>query len=158
AIVAEGNRARTYLPATEDAASAASCECPRDIPDTELPDQALGLRVQAYGLRRHRDLFTNRQLVALSTFSSIIEEIGQKVNEDCSELGWSPKQTQGYVQAIATYLAFTISKAADYWSTLCVWHSGASHQKVANTFARQTLSMTVDFAEANPFSHSSGHF
>jgi hypothetical protein len=33
----------------------------------ELPRQALGFRVQAYGVTQHKDLFARRQFVALTT-------------------------------------------------------------------------------------------
>ncbi len=157
AIVAEGRRGRIYLSADEDSEKAALCPPPDGVPDTELPDQALGFRVQAYGLKRHRDLFTSRQLVALRTFSELAGEARALVATDAQKTKSSKDATQ-YADAVCTYLAFSIGKACDYWSTLCVWHSGAAHQKVANTFARQTLSMTFTFAEANPFSVSSGHY
>lgn len=63
-----------------------------------------------------------------------------------------------YAQAIGVYLALAVDKAADYWSTICFWHNGAAHLKIVNTFARQALPMTWDFAEGNPFSASSGNY
>lgn len=155
AIVAEGRGGRIYLSPNEAAEDAARCAPPDALPETELPDQALGFRVQAYGFKRHRDLFTSRQLVALQTFSDLALEVRAKVRADAES---ASLPDDGRAEAVATYLALSVGKACDYWSTLCVWHSGAAHQKVANTFARQTLSMTFTFAEANPFSVSSGHY
>ncbi len=40
----------------------------------ELSHQALGFRVQAYGVTQQKDLFTRRQLVALTTFASLRKE------------------------------------------------------------------------------------
>ena len=39
---------------------------------------------------------------------------------------------------------------------LCSWDAG--YVKVRNTFSRQAIPMTWDFAEANPFSDSTGNF
>lgn len=158
AIVAEGNRSRRYVTVTEADEVAAACPIPEDIEDTELPEQALGFRVQAYGLRTHRALFTSRQLTALRTFTELAREVRARVVEDAIAAGRPKESARQYSEAVGTYLGLTVGKACDYWSTLCVWHSGASHQKVANTFSRQTLSMTFSFAEANPFSVSSGHY
>ena len=47
---------------------------PSWFPNTEIPERALGFRVQGYGMRQHRDLFTARQLLALSTFTASIAE------------------------------------------------------------------------------------
>ncbi len=63
---------------------------------------------------------------------------------------------QAYADAVATYLAFAVDRGADYWSSICSWHS--SGEKMRNTFARQAIAMTWDFAEANPFSDSTGNF
>ena len=60
-----------------------------------------------------------------------------------------------YAEAISVYLAFSIDKASDYWSSICTWHS--SKELIRNTFGRQAIPMTWDFAETNPFSDSTGN-
>jgi len=75
AIVAEGKHGRVYLPPFEDQVAVASQAAPKNVPGTDLPEQALGFRVQLYGMTRHRDLFTPRQLVALTTFSDLVQAI-----------------------------------------------------------------------------------
>ena len=78
AIVAEGQRNRIYLaPVSEHEAIAVQAE-PKWSPTTYLPEQALGFRVQGYALTTHADLFTSRQLVALSTFSDLVSEARRK--------------------------------------------------------------------------------
>ena len=72
AIVAEGER--VYLSPTAEHEEAAREAKPNWKPDTNLPDKALGFRVQEYGMTQWGDLFTPRQLVALSTFSDLIGE------------------------------------------------------------------------------------
>ncbi|MEZ4619250.1 MAG: DUF1156 domain-containing protein [Caldilineaceae bacterium] len=74
AIVTEGQNGRNYYSPTPEQSLIAQVEEPEDVPDTDLPEQALGFRVQLYGMTKHRDLFTPRQLVALTTFSDLIAE------------------------------------------------------------------------------------
>jgi putative DNA methylase len=151
AIVAHGSRGRIYLPATEDAERLATVSLPESAPMTELPAQALGFRVQNYGLRHHRDLFSARQLVLLTTLSSLVAEAREKVLHDAD-------QNTERANAVATYLALAVTRLANYASTICSWHSGAKYETITSTFGRQALSMTWDFAEGNPFSESSGNF
>ena len=74
AIAAEGNRARAYLAADDVHVLAAKVERPLDYPDGDLSEQALGFRVQAYGMTRWADLFSNRQLVGLTALSDLVSE------------------------------------------------------------------------------------
>ncbi len=151
AIIAEGHRNRVYLSPTVDqitAADAAS-EIVAWTPSTNLPSQALGFRVQNYGMTSHAALFSRRQIVALSKFADLTRGLAQ---QDCGHDLGSPD----YAVALATYLAFAVSKAANYWSTLCSWYVGK--EIMVSTFGLPTLSMVWDFTEANPFSDSSGNW
>ena len=65
AVVAEGDRSRVYLEPTEEQENIALSAMPWDTPETDLPERALGFRVQEYGMTKWRHLFTDRQLVAL---------------------------------------------------------------------------------------------
>ena len=69
AIVAEGDRGRVYFAPTPEHEAVALAAKPEWKPDTNLPDKALGFRVQEYGMTQWGDLFTPRQLTALTTFS-----------------------------------------------------------------------------------------
>lgn len=148
AIVAEGAHRRLYVPATAVQEKIASCEFPDGVPDTDLPKEALGFRVQNYGMMKHRDLFTNRQLTALTTFAQLVGEARERVIQD----GGSGE----YADAVATYLAFALSKGANYWSSICTWHQAA--EKLVSTYGLPVLPMTWDYTEANPFSDSSGNW
>jgi putative DNA methylase len=146
AVVAQGKRERFYLPPmAEHEAIAASAE-PSGVPETDLPLQALGFRVQLYGMTHHRDLFTQRQLAALTTFSDLVGEARQRALAD----GASPDRAD----AIATYLGFAVDKAADRNTTLCGWEVRMG--RLRGTFGRQALSMVWDFGETNPFAGASG--
>jgi putative DNA methylase len=148
AVVAEGPRQRYYLAPNADHEVAADVPFPDDLPDAELPEQALGFRVQGYGMRTWTSLFTSRQITALATFAELTQEVFGRVRVDSAE----PE----YARAVATYLAFTTSKIADRNSVICTWADNREHAR--NTFTRQALPMTWDFAESNPLSESSGNY
>jgi putative DNA methylase len=150
AIAAEGVRSRVYLPATDMQEQLALAAQSHDSPASELPARALGFRVQAYGMTHHRDLFTARQLAALCTFVELVGEARDEVRADGG--------SETYADAVATYLAFGVSRSADYWSTICTWHSGVKMESLRNTFARHAIPMTWDYAEGNPFSSSTGNW
>jgi putative DNA methylase len=120
---------------------------PDGAPESELPEQALGFRVQLYGYRRHRDLFTARQLAALVTLCDLVREAREQIRGTSSD---------AYSDAVATYLGLLVSRVADYQSALCTWASNPQMEIVRGTFARQALSMIWDFAEGNIFGPSTG--
>ncbi|MBP7569100.1 MAG: DUF1156 domain-containing protein [Acidobacteria bacterium] len=158
AIVAEGDRSRVYLSATSAVESIALSAKPHDVPETELPAKALGFRVQEYGMAKWRDLFTPRQLVALTTFSDLVGEAMAQVKRDAIAAGLpddgKPLRDGGtgataYAEALGVYLGFVVSRLADFNSTVCGWIPVV--QATRNTFARQAIPMTWDFAELNIF-------
>lgn len=154
AIVAKGNRGRIYLPPSDEQVAIANKAVPHGVPETDLPEKALGFRVQLYGMTKHRHLFTSRQLTALTTFSDLISEAREQVVVEAIKAGC--REVEAYADAVVTYLAFAMDKGADYWSSLCGWN--ADRQITGNTFGRQTVSMVWGYAECNPFSQSSGNW
>ncbi len=167
AVVLEGSRSRIYLPPTEAAELLAKSAVPPWVPDANLPEQALGFRVQNYGITQWADLFTARQTAALATFATLVDEVRNIVKEcvisladssdgrDLVQRGFEPA---AYADAVASYLACALSRAADFGATLCVWSPAPKNEVVMHVFGRQTLSMTWDFAEVNFFSESSGNW
>ncbi len=87
AVVAEGDRGRVYLSPTPAHESVALSAMPGDTPETDLPERALGFRVQQYGMTKWRDLFTDRQLVALTTFSDLVGEARERIRLDAVAAG-----------------------------------------------------------------------
>ncbi|HEX6356068.1 DUF1156 domain-containing protein [Actinophytocola sp.] len=141
ASVAEGKRVRVYLPPTERDTASATVERPDDVPDAALPDQALGFRVQAYGMTTWASLFTNRQLAAVTTFCDLVHDTRDQILKNGGP--------GDYADAVATFLAFAVDKLADYGNTLAVWYPKEDRPK--NLFALQTLPMVWDYPEVNPF-------
>jgi putative DNA methylase len=164
AIVAEGERGRVYLAPTPEMEAIALTASPSWKPELAMPDNPRWFSPPLYGLKTYGDLFTPRQLVALMTFSDLIAESREKVKRDALAAGLADEGkplndggtgARSYADAVAVYLAFSVDKAADYWSTICTWHS--SRDLIRNTFGRQAIPMTWDYAETNIFSSSTGN-
>ena len=165
AVVAEGVRGRVYLsPILAIEATAREAQ-PLWSPDLEINYHPRDIKTQIYGLTKYGDLFTPRQLVALDTFADLVHEALDRVKRDVVAAGLPddhiPLREGGtsasaYAEAVGVYLAFAVDKGANYWSSLCSWHGG--RDTVTSTFGRQALPMVWDYAEANPFSGSSGKF
>jgi hypothetical protein len=64
------------------------------VSEPDLPEKALSFRVQVYGMTRHRDLFTNRQLVALTTFSDLVGEARDRFAAGAKGTGLSPEDAE----------------------------------------------------------------
>ncbi|KAB8333558.1 DUF1156 domain-containing protein [Scytonema tolypothrichoides VB-61278] len=152
AIVAEGKRGRIYLSPSEEHERVATSAEPAWMPETELPEQALGFRVQNYGLTRHADLFTPRQLVALTTFSDLVAESRERVRRDAEAVDVG--RVDEYADAVATYLALAIDRLAMTVNSLVRWNPVG--EKAQHAFGRQTLSMIWDFADPNLFGSATG--
>ncbi len=149
AIVADAPQGRVYVGADERHESIANEGDPKNVPNTDLPEKALGFRVQAYGMTKHRHLFTHRQLVAITTFRDLVVEAHAKVSEDSDG-------NAEYARAVATYLAFAVDKMTDTNTTRCTWQ--INPPRLRATFGRQALPMTWDFAEANIFGDAAGDY
>ena len=167
AIVAEGDRSRVYLAPAEDHAVTASHAKPERFPNTPLPDDPRNFWTVQYGLTTFGDLFTDRQLVALITFSDLVGEAMDRVRRDAVATGLPDDGcplcdggtgATAYAEAVAVYLAFALSRSADFWSNLCIWANQPKNELVAHLFGRQAIPMAWDFAEASPFSQSGGNF
>ena len=152
AIVAESNRKRVYVSPSTEHDLAVTCVEAHGVPETDLPDNALGFRVQLYGMTQHRNLFTARQLIALTTFSDLVNEAREQVKADATDIGC--EETESYANAVATYLAFAATKLADRNSTLTSWNISARNPR--GTFARQALPMVWDYCETNPLENMGG--
>ena len=153
AIVVEGNNGRVYLNPTDEHVAIAGKAEPSGVPETNMPEKALGLRVQRYGMTQHLHLFTDRQLAALTTLSELVSTVSEQVEVDAIKTNCT--KARDYANAVATYLAFAVSKNSHYWCALSTWHSGG--EKMQPVFARQAIPMVWDFSECNPFSDSSGN-
>lgn len=164
ATVAEVNRERIYLAPTTEHADAARVPRPDSAPIGDLPEHALGFRVQAYGFKQYAELFTNRQLTALTTFSDLVALAGKRALAAALAAGMTEgarlsdggTAAAAYADAVMLYLGLGVSRLADIANSLCRWEN--SRSQVRNLFTRQAISMIWDFAEAPPFGRAAGSF
>jgi putative DNA methylase len=167
AIVAEGDVGRIYLsPSAEHERGAATAQ-PAWSPDQEIAyDPHSGATYCVlYGLTKFRDLFTNRQLIALSTFSDMVQQARERVKRDALEAGLSadgkPLAACGtgalaYGDAVSTYLSIALSRLADMCNALCGWE--ISKTQVRHLFTRHAIPMLWDFAENNVLGEAAGAY
>lgn len=166
AIVAEGDKGRLYLSPNDEhkriAESAVSEWEPTEDMNTDCTDLVSG---RGYGITQWKELFTQRQLTALTTFSDLVSEaqksaengaIACGMNDDGVSLADGGTGAKAYGEAVGVYLAFVIDKLTDYHSSMCSWNP--PRDGLRNTFGRQAIPMVWDYAEGNPFSGSSGCF
>ena len=132
ALAAEGDRSRIYLAPTGKHEAIA-----RDVPatwrpDMPLPDNPRDFKTPNYGLPTFADLFTSRQLVALTTFSDLVDEATERVRRDAAAAGLPDDGRRlsdggtgatACADAVALYLGLAVDKASDYGSSICTWHS-----------------------------------
>ena len=80
--VAEGERGRVYLSPTPEMEALARKAVPEWKPDCEMPKKHRDFKPPGYGMNNLGDIFTNRQLVALTTFSDLVQEARERVKRD----------------------------------------------------------------------------
>jgi putative DNA methylase len=162
AVVAEGDRGRLYVSPPPEHEAAAQQAKPLWKPELALPDNPRDFKTPNYGLTTFGDLFTPRQLVALTTFSDLVQEVCERVRRDALAAGLplgrplaeGGTDAEAYKDAIAVYLGMAGSKMADAQSSLCRWKT-TMDQSIA-TFGRQALPMVWDYSEANAFGGMAG--
>jgi putative DNA methylase len=155
AIAAEGDRQRVYLQPNDEHTAAADVTRPLDIPQTELPNNPRAFTTPNYGMTRHADLFTNRQLIALTTLCDLIGTAHDQVNKHTAS---SNREARVYADAVVTYLAMAASKIAENSSSLCRWIPDSSKEGTGGVFSRHAISMIWDFGEANAFRSGPGDY
>jgi putative DNA methylase len=121
------------------------------------------IRLKTYG-----DIFTHRQLVALTTFSDLVQEARERVKRDALAAGLPDDGAaldDGGVGATAyaemrwgvPRVWALIRLSGSYNSTPRSWEPTPDQAKSA-TFSRQALPMTWDYAESTPSASASGNF
>lgn len=166
AIVAEGKNNRVYLSPNDSHFEIANCSMPETYPEAEMNQKCTDLiSGRGYGFEYWHELFTNRQLVALTTFSNLVAEAQQKAYEDAVMAGIADDDigldaggsgAKAYGEAVGVYLAFLVDQMANHSSSICSWNS--VNTQMRNVFSRQAIPMVWDYAECNIFSSSSGSF
>jgi putative DNA methylase len=147
AIVAEGNKGRLYFSPNMEQINAVAVPLPDCFPNGVMFGKAAD-QLPLYGYTEFKDLFTNRQLVSLMTFS----ELAAKAQEQVIADGGSKE----YAQALCVYLSFAVDRMADFSTSFSRW--AVTNQKAMNLFSKQAIPMTWDYPEVNVFADSVGGF
>ena len=150
ASVAHGPHGRTHYPPDHVQEQAALSARPHGLLNLPMPTQALGFRVQGYGLTNWSQMFTPRQLVCLETFSSLVAQVPKWIRDDGGD--------EDRVLAVTTLLGLCVGKLAHLGTMFNAWRldsrNGAGQPEAV--LGQHTLSMSWDFAETNPFGGSRG--
>ncbi|MHB8397922.1 MAG: DUF1156 domain-containing protein [Candidatus Limnocylindrales bacterium] len=162
AVVVDSPAGRLFLaPAESQAAGLA----PPDVAPELIATNPRDIKTQTYGLRTFGQLFTGRQATVLGVMVDLVKDVQARAAADAAAAGLPDDQValsaggaggRAYGEAVALYLAFAIDRLADRGSTLATWD--AARSTIRNTFSRQAMAMSWDFAEGNPFSNSTGNF
>jgi putative DNA methylase len=165
AVIAEGPKGRVYLAPTPAMEAVAHSAKPTWKPETSLPDDRRNFWTFSYGITTFGDLFTPRQLVALTTFSDVAVETRKRIREgmlsageadDGKGLDAGGSGVTAYAEAVSVYLAFLVGQVANHSSSICGWNH--PNTQMRSVFSRQAIPMSWDYAEANVFSESSGSY
>ena len=164
AIVAEGDRGRVYLAPTPKHEEAAALAEPTWKPENELVGKCRD-QLPLYGMNTFADIFTSRQLVALTTFSDLVQEAREQVRRDTLAAGVPDDGkalrdggagATAYAQAVGVYLAMALSRMANTICTIARWTP--ERGQTVTAFARQAIPMTWDFPDVNPFAGAAGDY
>lgn len=166
AIVAEGERGRVFLPPVPEHERIADTVKAQWRPDVTISGTTQYLGIKPYGMEQFSQLFTERQMMALATFSDLVQEARHQIERDALSSGVFAEDHRGldgggkgaaaYADGLSVYLACGVSRAADYWNRNATWEPGGGF--VAHAFTRQAIAMVWDYAESNPFSDASGNW
>jgi putative DNA methylase len=165
AIVADGVRGRVYLDPTQEMEAIALQAKPTWKPELTMPENPRWFSPPLYGLTTYGQLFTPRQLVALTTLSDLVVEVREDIRDHSRAAGLSDDGkaldvdgagATGYSDAVAAYLGLSVSRTANTINALAVWSQ--SREQSVNLFSRQAIPMAWDFPEVNPFGGAAGDF
>ena len=163
AIVASGDNGRIYVEPSDEHERIAQITKPDNFPTGEMPNNPRWFSPPAFGMKDFSDLFTPRQLTALTTFSDLVREAQQRAEADAVVAGMSNDKTplteggtgaMAYGQAVGVYLAFAIDRLAMTGNSLVRWNGVG--EKAQHCFGRQALPMLWDYAEPNFFAKATG--
>lgn len=138
-----------------------------DISGIEMPNAALGFRVQQYGIHNFLGLFTKRQALALGVFAEEVERVRDEIADiardarfpnDKRRLHEGGSGAEAYADAITCMLGLCVGKMAQSNNILVRWfvdpRNGSG--KATPSFDRHAVPMVWDFVETNPFGGSVG--
>ncbi len=161
AVVADSEIGRVYISPSSALEAPLGSVVPSWKPEVRLHGKCR-VNVSNYGLDTFADLFTPRQLVALTTFADLVAEAVQKVEADAvsadavAETDALRLDPRAYAESVGLYLGVAASRTANTVNNHAVWSQG--REQTVNLFSRQAIAMTWDSPEVNPFAGAAGDF
>ena len=143
AIVAEGDSGKLFLPPSDEHIQIAGSDSPKWRPRQAIIDTRK-VSALVYGMTHWHELFTERQLSALTTVNDLITDVRHQIAQDSAD--------DIYTEAVCTYLSLAVGRATDANSSFARWYN--SNENIKGVFSRQAIPMLWDFPEANLFSTS----
>src|ERR1017187_5141346 len=136
---------RTFVPAADVPEIDTKVTIPEDLDELDIGSNTKNFSTGLYGLTRHTDLYTQRQLAMLAAFADQVAKVTDLVIADGG--------TETHARAVASLLGLCVGKLAQSNSALVRWfidpRNGAP--KAVQAFGTQAIPMLWDFAEAYPF-------
>ena len=168
AIVAEGDYGRVYLAPTSEHEERARKAEPEWRPENDLIGKCRD-QLPLYGMNNFADLFTPRQLVALTTFSDLVTEAIARVKQDIlgaresrplrENAGGTPafpeddfplrdggRSATAYAEAVGVYSGLALSRFVDRNNALCTWDTGPTGTRASTGGSARTASLQGLFA------------
>jgi len=151
AVVCEARGGRTYVPAIDEQEAS-----PKNRSGTPLPNNRRDFKTPNYGIKDFEDLYTERQFTAIQTFSDLAVEAASLAAEHSREHNVSPDSEFSDLveRALATYLAFSVSKATTRNCAFALWEPGMG--RLAGAMGRQAVPMIWTYAETHPLAGTGG--
>ncbi len=106
------------------------------IPREPYPEVSTDPRPLRYGMRTWGDFFSPRQLLSISTYLEVFDEVMQEARKELHN---------EMADAVQTYLAIAIDKACDHNSRMARWES--TRNVIKGTFDRHDFSFKWSHAE-----------
>ena len=165
AVVAEGKRGRIYISPDTEHELTANVQKPEEYPGGAMPENPRWFSPPAFGMTDYSDLFTPRQLTALTTFSDLVAEAQKQAEQDAITAGWPNDHigldangtgAKAYGEAVGVYLAFGVSRMSDIDNSICGWE--VTKTQVRHLFTRHAIPMLWDFGENNVFNNAAGDY
>lgn len=164
-VVCEGARGRFFLPPEKSPPFNYTVDFDTSFLEANFSQNPRDLWCRNFGLNKPRDLFTDRQLLGLNTYTNLIDKVRTQIEEDAIASGFEDDDlslrdgglgAKAYAEAVSVYLTFGITRLADISNSLCVWSSSAN--QAVHLFGRQAIPMVWSYAETALFSDMAGDF
>jgi len=159
ATVVEGQHTKEYRVATDieiDVIKKAVLTAPNaleSLPNSSVteafkPCSTRSISAQLYGVKRWSDLYSPRQIIAISALGKAIHDAHSEMHPAGQDSAW--------LNAVTDYLCLGLDRLLSFLCVNACWKPDADSLNWA--FSRFSISLLWDFAEAQPLGTSAGSY